>query len=515
MLNLHTSGGRLCDGLSRREILRAGSLGLLGLSLPELLRSRQAQAAQPARRGKAKSCIILFLLGGPPQHSTWDPKPEAPAEIRGEFKPISTTVPGLTVGELMPRTARIAHKLCVLRAMSSRDNAHSSSGYYMHTGHPHAPMNFENANPGPPNDYPSLGAMIRWLKGDRDGLPAAMMLPNHIFNTDGSVWPGQDAGFLGHRYDPWLFTCNPATPKFRIPEFSLPGDVPPVRLEGRHALLQQINRHLNQVERSGILSQFDRQSQQAFDLLRSSKARQAFNLEQEPAIVRDRYGRSPFGQSCLLARRLIQAGVSLVQVNWYRGPNEPPDNPCWDSHTKEAPRLKTVLMPAFDQGYAALLTDLSDRGLLQETLVVCMAEFGRSPKINSAAGRDHWGYVYPAVLAGGGIRGGQVYGSSDKVGGQPKEGLVRPEDLTATILHCLGFEPETAMQDSLGRPLPISRGQIIRQVVCGRGMRYRTFGRTGWQVSEIGYGMWGMAGWTGSEDRESRESLQLAADLAC
>jgi hypothetical protein len=465
MLSLHSRGGRLCDGLSRREILRAGGLGVLGLALPDLLRCQQAQARSPKHHGKAKSCIILFLLGGPPQLSTWDPKPDAPTEIRGEFKPIHTKVPGLDICELMPRTARIADKICVLRAVSSRDNAHSSSGYYMHTGTPHAPMNFENANPGAPNDYPSLGGIVRWLKGDRNGLPSAVTLPNHIFNTDGSVWPGQDAGFLGRRYDPWLFTCNPASPKFRIPEFTLPGDIPPLRMAERQSLLQQINGHLDAVEASGTLRQFDSQSQQVFDLLRSSKSRQAFDLAREPETVRDRYGRSPFGQSCLLARRLIQAGVSLVQVNWYRGPDEPPDNPCWDSHTKESSRLKTVLVPPFDQAYAALLEDLSQRGLLDETLVVCMAEFGRSPKINSAAGRDHWGYVYPAVLAGGGVRAGQVYGASDKVGGQPNEGMVRPEDLTATILHCLGYEPETSIHDSLGRPLPISRGKVIQQVL--------------------------------------------------
>jgi len=462
MLNLHSQGSRLCDGLTRREVLRAGSLGALGLSLPGLLKSQQAQASHLAR---AKSCIVLFLLGGPPQHSTWDPKPDAPAEIRGEFKPIRTTVPGLSIGELLPKTARLARHLCVLRALSSGDNAHSSSGYYMHTGVPHAPMNAENANPGPPNDYPSLGAVVRCLRGDRNGLPAAMTLPNHIFNTDGSVWPGQDAGFLGRRYDPWLFTCNPAAPRFRIPEFSLPGDVPPLRLTGRQSLLGQINRHLDGIERSGALAQFDRQNQQAFELLRSSRSRRAFDLEREPATVRERYGRSPFGQSCLLARRLIQAGVPLVQVNWYRGPDEPADNPCWDSHTGEAKRLKTVLLPPFDQGYSALLEDLDQRGMLQETLVVCMAEFGRSPKINGAAGRDHWGLVYPAVLAGGGIRGGQVHGSSDKVAGQPKDGLVLPEDLTATIFHCLGYGPDTHIHDSLGRPLPISRGQVIRAIV--------------------------------------------------
>ena len=469
MLTIHDEGARLCDGLTRREWLRIGGVAAFGLSLPELMMARRAAAAEtpPAsilQRGKAKACIVLFLMGGPPQHSTWDPKPDAPAEIRGVFKPIPTSVPGLQVGELMPHTARLADKLCVLRAISSNDNAHSSSGYYMLTGQPHQPMNFENANPGAPNNYPSLGAMVRRLKQHHGGLPAAVTLPHRIFNTNGSVWPGQDAGFLGRGADPWLFTCEPATVPFRVPAFSLPDEVPATRLEGRRSLLDQVNGRLDRVDRSGMLAYFDRHTQQAFDLLRSPRSRQAFRLDQEPHAVRDRYGRCQFGQSVLLARRLVEAGVSLVQVNWFRGPDEPESNPCWDSHTDEANRLKTVLVPPFDQAYSALLDDLSHRGLLDETLVVCMAEFGRSPKINGAGGRDHWGYVYSAALAGGGIRGGQVYGASDRIGGFPKEGRVQPQDLTATIFHCLGYAPDTEIRDTLDRPLPISRGDVIRQV---------------------------------------------------
>jgi hypothetical protein len=469
MLNLQGSAARLCDGLTRREIVHVGSLGLLGLSLPELWRSRSARAAAPAHpqqvpSGKAKSCIVLFLMGGPPQHSTWDPKPEAPAEVRGEFKPIPTVVPGLMVSELMPRTARLADRICVLRAMSSQDNAHSSSGYYMLTGRPHVPMNFENANPGPPNDFPCLGAIVRRLHPGRQGLPAAVTLPHRIFNTDGSVWPGQDAGFLGRGTDPWLFTCTPASPAFQIDQFSLPAGLSPQRLQARQSLLQQVNRQLDAVERSGSLAYFDRQHQQAFDLLRSRRSRQAFRLDQEPTAVRDRYGRSQFGQSVLLARRLVEAGVVLTQVNWYRSPDEPAENPCWDSHVREGERLKTVLAPPMDQAYSALLEDLAQRGLLDETLVLCMAEFGRSPRMNRGGGRDHWGYVYSLALAGGGVRGGQVYGSADKIGGHPKDGRVQPQDLTATVFHCLGYHPAAEIHDALGRPLPLSRGEVIRQV---------------------------------------------------
>jgi hypothetical protein len=463
MLSLHAPGARLCDGLTRREVLRAGGLGAFGLALPDLLGS-WAPAA-PLRPARARSCIVLFLMGGPPQHSTWDPKPEAPPEVRGVFKPIATNVPGLHISELLPRTARLADKLCLLRAVSSGDNAHSSSGYYMLTGRPHQPLNAENANPGPPNDFPSLGAVIRRLRPSTD-LPAAMTLPHRIFNTDGSVWPGQDAGFLGRGTDPWLLTCDPAAGRLRIPSLTLPVDVAPPRLEERRSLLVRVNERLDAAERAGSLHAFDQQTQQAFDLLRSARSRQAFRLDREPPAVHDRYGRTPFGQSVLLARRLVEAGVSLVQVNWYRGPDEPPLNPCWDSHVREAERLRDTLVPPTDQALSALLEDLGQRGLLDETLVVCMAEFGRSPRINAGGGRDHWGHVYSAVLAGGGVRGGQVYGASDRQGGHPKDGKVRPEDLTATVFHLLGYHADTELRDALGRPLPISRGEVIRAVLA-------------------------------------------------
>jgi hypothetical protein len=466
MLTIRAEGTRLCDGITRRDMLHAGGLGLLGLSLPELLRTRAA-AGESARRGaRARSCIVLFLMGGPPQHSTWDPKPDAPEQIRGVFKPIATSVPGVQVGELMPRLARHADKLSILRAVSTDDNAHSSSGYYMMTGYPHQPTNTENANPGPPNNWPTLGAYVQRLrKAPGTALPAAVRLPNRIFNTDGSVWPGQDAGLLGRTADPWLLRCEPASPRYSIPEFSLAADVPVPRLEHRHDLLARVNHGFEAAERAGLPGQYDAHTQQAFDLLRSDRSRQAFDLDREPARVRERYGRSPFGQSVLLARRLIEAGVSLVQVNWFRGPDEPPDNPCWDSHTNEAERLKTVLVPPTDQAFSALLEDLAARGMLDETLVVCMSEFGRTPKLNPRGGRDHWGHVFSAALAGGGVRGGQVYGASDKIGGHPKDGRVPPQDLLATVFHCLGYRPETEVQDTLGRPLPVSRGQVIRQLV--------------------------------------------------
>ena len=389
------------------------------------------------RGGRAKSCIVLFLFGGPAQHSTWDPKPDAPVEVRGELKSIATTVPGLQVGELLPQTSLLAKHLCLLCAVRTGDNAHSSSGYYMLTGQPHVPMNMENANPGAPNNWPSFGSMIRRLRDAPTSLPSAVRLPHQIFNTDGSIWPGQDAGFLGHAFDPWMFRCEPASSSFKIPEFTLPTDLCLTRLEGRRSLLSVMNQHRAAVERGGALAPFDAATRQAFDLLTSPRSRAAFQLDAEPAAARDRYGRTQFGQSVLLARRLVEAGVSLVQVNWFRSPDEPSDTPCWDSHTREVQRLRSVLLPQFDQAYSALLGDLVDRDMLDDTLVVCLAEFGRTPKIDAQGGRDHWGNVFSAVLAGGGIRGGHVHGASDAIGGEPKEGLVRPPDLLATLYHCL------------------------------------------------------------------------------
>jgi hypothetical protein len=466
MLTIRARGTRLCDNVSRREMLRAGGLGLFGLSCPELLRGRAAAAqtplaAAPDRSGGAKSCIVLFLMGGPPQHSTWDPKPDAPDNIRGDFKPITTSVPGVHFCELMPRLAGMADKLCVLRGVCTNDNAHSSSGYYMMTGEPHQPLNVENANPGPPNNWPTLGAVVARLK-DRPGSVGAVRLPHRIFNTDGSVWPGQDAGFLGRNADPWLLRCEPGSPQFRVPEFSLGADVPSSRLQDRQTLLERINQPLDAALRGGALRHYDHQTRQAFDLLGSSRSRNAFNLDHESTQVRDRYGRGQFGQSVLLARRLVEAGLSLVQVNWFRGANEPSDNPCWDSHTDESARLRNVLVPPMDQAFSALLDDLAQRGLLDETLVVCLGEFGRTPRLNARGGRDHWGHVFSVALAGGGIRGGQVYGASDKLGGYPKEGQVLPQDLTATIFHCLGYPASTEIRDALGRSLAISRGRVIR-----------------------------------------------------
>jgi hypothetical protein len=466
VLRILDHGSTLCDGLTRREWLRIGGLGLGGLSLAALLGRAPAARAATAERsfGRARSVILFGLLGGPPQHETWDPKPDAPAEIRGAFGRIATRTPGLFVGELMPRTAQLTDRIAVLRAVSTNDNAHSSSGYQMLTGMPHQPPNQENAAPRPPNNAPSMGALVRYLRPSPGQLPSAVTLPEHIWNDGNVPWPGQDAGFLGPRFHPWLVPCDPSSSEFRPPDLTLPGEVPALRFEERRSLLEQVDRHLSGVDRSGAVEQFGQHSRKAFELLSSSRARSAFDLSQEPDRLRERYGRSRFAQSVLLARRLVEAGVSLVQVNWTRIKNQP-NQGGWDTHEKNNESLKNLLMPIMDQCFSALLEDLELRGLLDETLVVWFGEFGRTPRFNGAAGRDHWGHVFSLALAGGGIRGGVVYGASDKNGAYPADGRVEGRDLIATIFHCLGYAPDTEIRDSLGRPLPLSRGQVIRAIV--------------------------------------------------
>ncbi|HWB13694.1 MAG TPA: DUF1501 domain-containing protein [Pirellulales bacterium] len=415
--------------------------------------------------GKAKSVIVLFLGGGPPQHETWDPKPDAPAEIRGGFGTIATQTPGLMVGELMPLTARLTDKIAVLRAMVTNDNAHSSSGYQMMTGIPHVPLSTENAVSKAPNLAPHWGAVTKYVtQKDRNSFPAAVTLPNRIANTGEIVWPGQTGGVLGPKYDPWLLTCDPSQPDFKVPDLALPPELPPLRFDRRLALLAQVDSHLAGLRDSPAMSGFNLQTEQALDLLGGSRARRAFDLSQESDQTRDRYGRTRWAQSVLLARRLVEAGVSLVQVNWCRVDGEP-NAGSWDTHDKHNDLLKRFLMPWMDRAYSSLLTDLADRGLLDETLVVWVGEFGHTPRFNAQAGRDHWGQCFSIALAGGGVRGGVVHGKSDAHAAFPMAGRVEPRDLLATIFHCLGYSPDTAIHDLEGRPLPISRGRVISEIL--------------------------------------------------
>jgi len=476
MLTIHGVGGKLCDGVSRREILCAGGLSLFGLSsggLHSFTRSAGASDTASHRGGpgedgsrRAKHCILLFLMGGPPQHSTWDPKPNAPSDVRGEFAPRPTSVPGTHFCELLPGMAQLADRMAILRAVTTGDNAHSSSGYAMLTGRPHQPLNRENANPGAPNDWPTMGAVIQHFAAPVQNLPASIRLPHPIFNTDRSIWPGQTSGWLGAQADPWLLRCSPASERSAAADFQLQASISSDRFVGRRSLLTQLEAGFQTLERNRIYESFDRRQQQAFNLLGRPESLRAFDLERESDDTRNRYGNNQFGQSVLMARRLVEAGVSMVQVNWFRGPDEPPENPCWDSHVDEAPRLRNVLLPTLDQAYHALLTDLVDRGLLDETLVICMGEFGRSPKINDRGGRDHWGGVFSLALAGGGVRGGVVHGESDRDGGLPRSGAVHPSDLSATIFHLMGLDPALPVRDPLGRVFPISTGQVIEPILA-------------------------------------------------
>ena len=393
MFRIFDQGTSLCDGLSRREWLRIGGLALGNLSLAGLSRAR---AAEPAGRslGKAKSVIVLWFVGGVPQHETWDTKPEAPAEIRGPFGTISSRrTPGMNVGELMPKTAQLTDKIAVIRNMVTGDNAHSSSGYQMLTGIPHTPLSRENALPGKPNDWPSINAMMRVLRTKDRAMPPSITLPRGLANVGDVVWPGQGGGFLGRQYDPWVLACDPADKNFAVPGCEMAADVTPLRFDDRFSLLDQFNQHLDLIQRSDRVKRYDQHADQAIDLLGGGKARSAFDLNRESDATRDRYGRDKFGQSVLLAKRLVEAGVSLVQVNWSAIEGKE-NHGSWDTHKAHNASLKDFLMPMMDQTYTALLEDLANSGRLDETLVVWMGEFGHTPKFNAAAGRDHWGRVF-------------------------------------------------------------------------------------------------------------------------
>ena len=464
MIRLLTPGSHQPRALKRREMLRIGGVGLGGLSLPTLL-GRPALGTNAANSfGKAKSVILFGLFGGVPQHETFDPKPQAPAEIRGDFEAIASRVSGLHVGSLMPRVAQLTDKLAVLRAVSTGDNAHSSSGYQMLTGIPHQPLNRESATAKAPNLWPSGAAITRALC-DRSGqLPAAVTVPEHIWNDGNFDWPGQDAGFLGKEHDPWLIPCQPQDDRIDVPGLQRGEDMATFRLDARRSLLANMNSSLARLRHDPAVATLGLHAAKAFDLLCGDGAAAAFDMTQEKDTVRDRYGRSRFSQSVLLSRRLIEAGVRLVQINWTRVKGYE-NQGGWDTHAKHSKSLKEHLMPVMDQTFSALLEDLEQRGMLGETLVVWLGEFGHTPKFNANAGRDHWGSCFSIAMAGGGIRGGAVHGSSDAHAAYPVDGLVRPKDIWATIFHCLGFHAETEIRDPLGRPLPISRGRVIEEIL--------------------------------------------------
>jgi hypothetical protein len=463
------------EGLSRRELLRIGGLNALGLSLPGLLGAgaragtvtgAESTLVEPlgATFGRARNCIFLWLQGGPPQHETFDPKPDAPAEIRGEFRPIATTVPGIDFCELLPRTARIADKLAIVRSISTRSDLHDASGYWILTGYRYVGAESRRISP---TDWPYFGSIVKKLKPS-ETMPAltSVWLPDVMRLNDNVTPAGQTAGFLGKRWDPERMVGDPSQPDYRIEGLSLPGDVPPLRLAARRSLLAQVEEHLAAVERSAVLDLYSRQAQDAFGLLSSGAARAAFDLGKEPQALRQRYGPGRWGPCLLLARRLVEAGVRLVHVNWPRETGDTAiDNPMWDTHAQNSDRLQDVLCPQFDVGFTALIEDLDNRGLLDETLVVAIGEFGRTPRINAKGGRDHWGHVFSFALAGAGIRTAQVYGSSDAHGAYPRTDKVEPQELTATIFHLLGIGHDAFFPDQTGRPRHVTEGAPLRTLL--------------------------------------------------
>jgi hypothetical protein len=470
VLSIQDASVPLGDRVSRREWLRIGGLSALGLSLPALLEATPAQAAatEPsplagnlgATFGKAKNVIFLWLQGGPPQHETFDPKPDAPADIRGPFRPIATNVPGIRFCELLPRTARHAHQLAVLRSLSTRDDNHDVSGYWLLTGYPYGPGSARQIKP---TDWPYFGSLVKMLKpSEKLPMLTSVWIPDVMRLNDNVTPAGQTAGFLGKQWEPERFVGDPALPGYQIEGLALDRDLTALRIHRRRDLVGQLDRAFERARRSEGIEAWNRLSLQAFDLVTSGKARAAFDLSQETEKTRDRYGRYTWGQSCLLARRLIEAGVRLVHVNWAREPGDSAvDNPMWDTHAQNADRLQDMLCPIFDVSFDALMDDLADRGLLEETLVVVVGEFGRTPRINKEGGRDHWGHVFSMALAGAGIRGGQVIGASDKNGAYPATDPIQGGDLTATIFHLLGIDPGGMFRDKADRPHPLTKGEPI------------------------------------------------------
>ena len=455
MLHLQSPGVPLCDGLSRREFLRVGGLATAGLSLPVLLES-QAHAASDSR-AKAKACIQLYMWGGPSQLETFDLKPHASEGFRSLFRPSATNVPGIQICEHLPRLARMADCYAILRSVTHTGVNHGTSAYHMLTGHIHAtPGTLRHPSP---SDYPSVGCAATRFGRQPSDLPSYVSLPSVLHDGDGGEVPGQGPGFLGQRYAPFLVSGDPTRRDFSIDALRLPPEVDCSRIRRRISLLAALDKESECLERLPAVGEVNDHHSRAFRLLQSPTTQRAFNLAAEPDRVRDRYGWHHFGQSCLLARRLVEAGVPLVTVYW----NAPDidDVQHWDTHKDSVNRLKNQLLPPFDQAMTALLEDLKARGLLDSTLVVWMGEFGRTPKINKAGGRDHWGFCQSVLMAGGGVRGGQVYGSSDASAAYAAELPVSPDDLAATVFGSLGIGLDQHLQDALGRPQPLCTGKPV------------------------------------------------------
>ncbi len=448
---------------TRRQLLQVGGAGLFGLSLPGFLAAAERSSGRKAR---ARAVIFLHQFGGPSQTDTFDMKPAAPDKIRGEFTPIATTVPGIHITERLPRMARVMDRVCIIRSMTHTMKNHNSATYYSLTGH--APPLDDIRLRDTRDLFPAYGSVVERLAPARAGVPTFVAFP-HVLR-DGSVTPGQHASFLGKAYDPLLVTQDPNEDDFRLPELSLPAGLSLERLENRRELQRLIDGQAELLEFSVRARGIDAAYDKALSMLTSPKVRKAFDLSAEPDGVRERYGRTTYGQSCLLARRLVEAGTRFINVYFAASIGGQSNSGGWDTHgfNKKPmyPVLKNYLLPTTDQTLPALLEDLDVRGLLDETLVLWMGEFGRSPKINTMAGRDHWPQCYTALLAGGGVKRGFAYGVSDKTGAYPASDPVRPDDLAATVFHLLGIDPKTEVQDALNRPLAISSGNPVMGLIA-------------------------------------------------
>ncbi len=458
MLSIAVPGQtRLCDGPTRRELLRVGALSALGLTLVDLQR---LEAAGPPRRGaKARSVILIFNCGAPSHIDLWDPKPDAPDDVRGIFKPINTSVAGLRVTELIPELAKRADRYAVVRSVGHTQNQHNSGMYYATVGRPYS-IDSTLINPSR-TDYPSLGTLVGWLaqrEGHASAIPPYVITPEPHCDSTVYITPGQYGGMLGAQFDPFVLNADPNQANFKISSLDPVPGMTAGRMGRRRSLLEQLDTGLASLDEVA-LREMDVVHQRAFSLVASSEVRRAFDLSQEPAAVRDRYGRHKWGQSHLLARRLVEAGSRFVTtVNG--------QSIVWDTHKDNFNSLKGRLVPPMERAFVALLDDLQDRGMLDETLVIWMGDFGRTPKINGDAGRDHWPPCYSVVLAGGGIRGGQVVGESDKIGAYPAVRPVSPADIHATVFQALGYDPEANFYHAFdGRPLPLSTGEPIRELL--------------------------------------------------
>ena len=449
--------------LKRRSILRAGGLGLMGLTMPKLM-----QAAETTRKIKprAKSVIFLFQWGGPSQLDTFDMKPNAPATVRSPYRGIASSADGIEVCELLPNTARQMHHATLIRTMTHTMKNHASAGYYALSGH--APPSDDQRLRDSLDLYPAYGSVVdKLLPGDSE-MPSFVAYPHVI--RDGSIVPGQHASFLGKGHDPLLFLEDPNDANFRLPELSLPSGLSIDRLHRRRSMQQLVDQQVRLMEHSDEAAGFDSYYERAIGMLTTDRVRSAFDLSAEPEDLRDRYGRTSYGQSCLLARRLIESGVKFVTVYFSESIGGRRVNEGgWDTHGFDNTRMYNIVdkyqLPITDQTLPTLIEELDERGLLDEPLIVWMGELGRTPEINKNVSRDHWPQCYTTLLAGGGVKGGYVYGKSDERAKFPLERPVKPEDLAATIYYLLGIDPATEIYDRNDRPLVIG-GSVLSDVIA-------------------------------------------------